>query len=715
MRKTLSLLAVVLMTAFVAFAGEVTISMADQGYENAAELTTLTVQGVTLTFDVNTGKTTPKYYEANNDARIYAEGQLTVSAEQPITKMVFTLQLNKSTLTLEKIDVNTGEATVDAEAKTLTWTGAAKEVVFTVPSEKLSDGKTNPQFRFSEVVVTLDGEVVIPEVKDPNLLSYTADEFKYTEAGIWESLFVDGAYTSGNFTLAHYGTTEGLATWNGFAPSIAVKEGEGAYEYYSCVAKGGVKGEGTPYTLAYWSAYDASTYPCTITFAKKSVAEEVYFCNATQTHKDIVEGDYTGYVMKENDYVVVKVRGIAAIEEGAYTLTENSVDYYLADFRDGKSFVNEGWEKCELAALGEVYGLVFDMASTAVGDYGINTSTYFALDQLKIKEAEEPVSSELAFNYGQAVYMNNYLEYIEQPAEKPTWEIGLADFTTDDDYTAWAAFTIVAASAEEVAGTYDLSESEYAEIELVNGTDTTTVELVSGTVKLEFVSKEDYSALVGEEFYIYTYKVEFAAKDADGNDYTFSGTIDDFYYADAMEMIDDEEPISVAEALEIVAETGETATEEDYAVLGYVVKMKYTWDAEHGSATFWIDDTPAESEALYAYSVKPETEADQAVKVGDLVIVTGPLVNYKGNTPEINRGTYTIVEIGTGLEIVDAAELVRVMNGQLVVNATGNVQVYNVNGQLIYNARVNGQATIAAQQGQVLVVRVNDKVAKVVL
>lgn len=487
MRKILSLFAACIMSALVAFAGEVTINMAEQGYANGDALTTLTVNGITLTFDANGNSNGPKYYDSGTSARLYAKNKLVVSSEQTLTNMVFSLSLNGGKMTLETIEVDGGEAVVDSVTRTLTWTGAAKEVTFTVPSEKLSTG-SNPQFRFSSLVVTIDGEVVIPD----------------------------------------------------------------------------------------------------------------------------------------------------------------------------------------------------------------------------------PVKPEVDFNYGEAVYLNNAMAAEGQPADKPTWELDLAYFTSNTDYTVYFAAIIESEKEDEVAGTYDLAETE-AQLEFVAGRDTTFVDLVAGTLTLELVSKEDVSDEGYGDYTVYSYKVTLVATDAEGTEYKYEGTVEEFYYSDMMDYIDDEpQEISVADALEIIESVGSTQTEEQYIVLGYVVKMKYPWDAEHKTATFWMDDTPEESEALQAYAVSPYEESDQNVKVGDFVAVVGPLVKYK-NTPEINRGTYQILQIGSGLEIVDANDLVRVIDGQLLVDATAKVEIYNISGQLLYSAQVAGQTTIRGlQQGQVLLVRVGDKIAKVV-
>ena len=75
----------------------------------------------------------------------------------------------------------------------------------------------------------------------------------------------------------------------------------------------------------------------------------------------------------------------------------------------------------------------------------------------------------------------------------------------------------------------------------------------------------------------------------------------------------------------------------------------------------------------------------------------------------------TISANATSLQLVETADFVSVVNGELIVDAIGNVQIYNVQGQLIYNAQLDGKTAInGLQQGQVLLVRVNDKIAKVV-
>ncbi|MBR3565250.1 MAG: DUF4465 domain-containing protein [Paludibacteraceae bacterium] len=886
MKKTLSLLVVALLAAFSAFAAEVKLVMADyadQFVDNQATQT-ITADGITLLFEKQNGGSNPTFNASGLDARLYAKGTLTISAGFEMQKIVFDMSANGLKRACD-ITASVGECLTDTANKVYVWTGAANEITLTV-GEKATHGSEGEskaaQFDFTALTITTDGEIVVPvEKANPYLLSYDEGEFEYTELGNWAATFDSAAkfVMSGAFALQHYGDTlyypytdpetgeifnTPYPTWNGFIPTIAKEDGAG-YQYYSCVAKGGVRGEGTPYTLAYWQGAN------TILFAEdeilKATPKEVYFCNANVTYNDINNGnDFGAKKYAEGDYLYVKVQGILGADTAGFILTENSVDYYLADFRDGKTFVNNAWEKVDLSELGEVYGLTFSMESTDVGQYGINTATYFAIDQLLIEpvkpevvtpafefnyaqagyelyegahtwqidlshdldeenydlwlsfafettsataiagtydvadmywaeydvvdgadtttieltsgtltidyvgEGEEsyvytlsfegvdvngnevkfsqtievlcfdyatydyitmneggdvtPIESDIEFNYGQAVYMNDYYADNGYSLPVPLWEVDAYQLISNTDYTALLTVGVFTESETSIVGNYDIADAVWAELDLVDGTDTTIIELVSGTISIEYLGQSE------DNYPVYSYTV--VAKDSLDQDYNlaYEGefvcwnalTKDDIYMTGDGEPAPVEaETLTVAEALEIInALADNDSTDVDYSVAGYVVKIKYTYSEQYGTATFWIDDTQAESEALQAYSCAPETEADKEVKVGDIVLVTGKLTKYVNKsgavTPEVNRGTYTIIdEIPDGLELVNAESLVRVINDELVVDAIGNVQIYNVQGQLIYNAQVAGQTTIRGlQQGQVLLVRVNNQIAKVV-
>ena len=105
--------------------------------------------------------------------------------------------------------------------------------------------------------------------------------------------------------------------------------------------------------------------------------------------------------------------------------------------------------------------------------------------------------------------------------------------------------------------------------------------------------------------------------------------------------------ITCAQAVEICKATGETSTTETYTIRGYVTEIKTAYDSQYDNVSYWMADEQGGGQVLQAYRVKPIKETDQSVKVNDYVEVVGTLVNYKGNTPEVNAGgTYTIITTG---------------------------------------------------------------------
>ena len=97
------------------------------------------------------------------------------------------------------------------------------------------------------------------------------------------------------------------------------------------------------------------------------------------------------------------------------------------------------------------------------------------------------------------------------------------------------------------------------------------------------------------------------------------------------------DPFNIAAAIAKCQQIGETASTEKYYVKGIVVKAG-TASGGYGNVTFTMGDTSDANEVFTAYQVAGsdgEALADgYVVPKGAEVIVYGPLVNYKGNTPE---------------------------------------------------------------------------------
>ena len=96
-------------------------------------------------------------------------------------------------------------------------------------------------------------------------------------------------------------------------------------------------------------------------------------------------------------------------------------------------------------------------------------------------------------------------------------------------------------------------------------------------------------------------------------------------------------PFNIAEAIAKCKEVGETASTEKYYIKGIVVTGG-TASGGYGNVTFKLGDSADATELFTAYQVAGsdgEKLADgYEVKKGSTVVVYGPIMNYKGNTPE---------------------------------------------------------------------------------
>lgn len=110
-------------------------------------------------------------------------------------------------------------------------------------------------------------------------------------------------------------------------------------------------------------------------------------------------------------------------------------------------------------------------------------------------------------------------------------------------------------------------------------------------------------------------------------------------------------PFNSVKALEFTkALAADAATAEDYYVEGSVTAIKEI-STQYGNATYTItsEGTTTGFDIFRGYYLNGDkfTAADQ-LKVGDKVIVCGKLVNYKGNTPQMNQGGKLISINGSG-------------------------------------------------------------------
>lgn len=122
--------------------GATTLDFSKQGYENAKKVTSLGINGITVSFAKGEATTDATYYNTGTAVRVYAKGKFTVSAaESSISQIVLTFgEGDKSNAITSNIGTYTNG----------TWTGEANSVTFTV-------GGDTDHRRIKSITVTSGG------------------------------------------------------------------------------------------------------------------------------------------------------------------------------------------------------------------------------------------------------------------------------------------------------------------------------------------------------------------------------------------------------------------------------------------------------------------------------------------------------------------------------------------------------------------------------
>lgn len=241
----------------------------------------------------------------------------------------------------------------------------------------------------------------------------------YDITDVWDSTYNDGplsrfVYTNKDtFALLHLPSEnawDGMS-WEGFTISQVDTD---TMNVFSCVAKGGVQGEGTPFAIGYYSDYVSSTLGYAsnmILFNEVYYPEYVYICQNSNTLEAISNGLTPANKFTEKDSLVLTISGI----DDEWKDTQQVV-YFLAL---GREF-NQGWVKVDLSSIGATKGLSFRIRSTDVGQWGTNTPTYFALDKLTVSQqaitalpslTTQPSAAKKLLHQGRILIIRNGITY----------------------------------------------------------------------------------------------------------------------------------------------------------------------------------------------------------------------------------------------------------------------------------------------------------------
>ena len=211
-----------------------------------------------------------------------------------------------------------------------------------------------------------------------------------------EESYWDGSDASGNFVsgLARFANNNFGGFWDGWAYSnTSDVTTPGSVNQYSATTGAGFDtsgSEGKNYGVAYvptdWVTYEAKTVQLSFTDSSSHYIKGLYVTNSTYATLSMEQGDafakkFGGENGNDPDYFKLLIWGL---ENGTET---DTVEFYLADFRfadNTKDYIVKTWQWVELSSLGKADTLLFSVASSDVGTWGINTPMYFNTDNFYV-------------------------------------------------------------------------------------------------------------------------------------------------------------------------------------------------------------------------------------------------------------------------------------------------------------------------------------------
>lgn len=193
-------------------------------------------------------------------------------------------------------------------------------------------------------------------------------------------------FTNSNVYFPH---NDAGYSWDGFVYSNETDRTTAGYtNQFSAYAGSGAEGS-VNYAVSCcavdWIGGTYDILPNTASLLFPKVVSGAYFTNTTFAALTMKNGDgftkkFGGTTGNDQDWFKLTIKGITAM--GEYT---DTIDFYLADYRftdNSQDYIVDQWTWVDLTKLGEVIGLELCLGSSDVGDYGMNTPAYFAMDSL---------------------------------------------------------------------------------------------------------------------------------------------------------------------------------------------------------------------------------------------------------------------------------------------------------------------------------------------
>lgn len=206
-----------------------------------------------------------------------------------------------------------------------------------------------------------------------------------------------GAYWDPNPGFTAGGAAFSGGSYAGFVVSSSTTTGVGGYVYSGSEAEisaqsNGGAGGGVNGSSNFAVAYNDGSF---VDLPEGYRPTGVSLTNTATAWYAVLNGLYQANQFATGDSFRVTFTGYSSVG-GLGSATGSPVDFYLADYRDGKSLVIDSWTTVDLSPLGDARSIVLSFTSTDNDPvWGMNTPAYVAIDNLALVPVPEPSAAVL--------------------------------------------------------------------------------------------------------------------------------------------------------------------------------------------------------------------------------------------------------------------------------------------------------------------------------
>lgn len=165
--------------------------------------------------------------------------------------------------------------------------------------------------------------------------------------------------------------------WTGFSVSTKTDTISSGYmNQYSSIA-----GKGAENSVKFALAYDSATMSLPFINAYQK-PKSLMLTNSTYAYLDMKNGSDFSKKFENGDWFKVIIKGFFQNK------ITNTVEFYLADFRNGKKVLVNDWKKVDISSLGVVEKITISFDSSDKNSYGVRTPKYVCIDNIVLTHSE---------------------------------------------------------------------------------------------------------------------------------------------------------------------------------------------------------------------------------------------------------------------------------------------------------------------------------------